>query len=65
MQVIPDLCEFIQSEIIASGETEFEKIPGAAGIAAGALGRLSKAELPIGIDLLRLLSNALWRFGLP
>lgn len=52
IQVIPDICEFIKSEIINSGETELEKIPESVGIATAALGKMGKAAFPIVSDLL-------------
>lgn len=69
VKAVPDLCEFIKSEIVDSGG----KIPEAAGIAAGTLGRIGKAALPMVVDLLKndianvriVAASAMLRIGKP
>lgn len=73
IEAIPDLCDLITFEIIDHGNIEPKTIPEAAGIAAGALGRLGEAALPMVRELLntddaniRLVAvSALLRIGKP
>jgi len=52
VEVMPDLSDFIKSEIIKSGKQETGNIPEAAGIAAGALGKIGETAIPVAADLL-------------